>query len=293
MKLDLEALAALEALVRTGSVAGAAQELHKVNSAVSYQVRKLEEQLRLPLLDRSGYRLRLTPAGETVLAEGRRLLQQARQLESLAQQLASGWEARLLLVVDGILPLADSLQALKTLADEGAPTRVQLKIEFLRGVQQRFEKDGADLMIAKDYQPHAQWRARALPELECVLCVAPQHPLMQLGRPAALTDLHAHVELTVRDSGSAGEDRHMFGGERVFFLSGFVAKRQALLMSMGFGWMPRYLVDELLASGELAELPFEGGSRYRFSPWLVQRLDRPLGRAGQRLAELLAPALPV
>lgn len=289
MRFDLEALAALDALVRSGSVAGAAQALHKVGSAVSYQVKKLEEQLRLPLLDRSGYRLRLTPEGEAVLNEGRRLLQQAHQLESLAQQLASGWEARLLLVVDGILPLEDSLQALKTLADEGVPTRVQLKVEFLSGVQQCFERDGADLMIAKDVQPDAQCRALALPELECLLCVAPAHPLMQLGRPARLADLHAHVELNVRDSGSGRDDRQMFGGERVFYLSGFVAKRQALLMGMGFGWMPRYLVDEWLARGELAELPFEGGSRFRFTPWLVQRLDRPLGRAGQRLVELLSP----
>ncbi|MBH9579337.1 LysR family transcriptional regulator [Inhella proteolytica] len=290
MRWDLEGLAALDALVRTGSVAGAAQALHKVSSAVSYQVKRLEEQLGLSLIDRSGYRLRLTPEGEAVLAEGRRLLQQAHQLDALAQQLASGWEARLLLVVDGILPLADSLQALKTLADEGVPTRVQLKIEFLGGVQRCFEQEGADLMIAKDYRPHAQCRALALPELECLLCVAPQHPLLQLGRPARLADLHAHVELTVRDSGAGGEDRQMFGGERVFFLSGFVAKRQALLMGMGFGWMPRYLVDEQLARGELAELAYEGGSRYRFTPWLVQRLDKPLGRAGQRLVELLSPA---
>ncbi|MBB5205871.1 DNA-binding transcriptional LysR family regulator [Inhella inkyongensis] len=295
MKFDLEALAALDALVRTGSVAGAAQALHKVGSAVSYQVKKLEDQLRLPLLDRSGYRLRLTPEGEAVLNEGRRLLQQAHQLESLAQQLASGWEARLLLVVDGILPLEDSLKALKTLADEGVPTRVQLTIEFLSGVQQRFERDEADLMLVKDYQPQAGDRALALPELECLLCVAAGHPLAHLGRAARLADLHAHVELAVRDSGDTRQQRpnesHLFGGERVFFLSGFVAKRQALQMGMGFGWMPRYLVEEPLASGELRELDFEGGSRFRFTPWLVQRLDRPLGRAGQRLAELLQAAV--
>jgi len=61
---------------------------------------------------------------------------------------------------------------------------------------------------------------------------------------------------------------------------------------MGFGWIPRYLADEPLAGGALQELAYEGGSRYRFTPWLVQRLDRPLGRAGQRLAELLAPGRP-
>lgn len=292
MKIDLDALLALDAVVRTGSVALAAQDQHKVGSAISYQIKKLEAQLRLPLLDRSGYRLRLTAEGEAVLHEGRRLLLQARQLENLAQQLSSGWEARLLLVVDGILPLADSLQALKTLTDEGVPTRIQLKIEFLRGVQYRFDKDGADLMIAKEYSPNAQCFAQALPEVECVLCVAPEHPLMQLGRPARLADLHAHVELSVHDSSETGPDRHMFGGDRVFYLSGFVAKRQALLMGMGFGWMPRYLADDWLERGELAELPYEGGSRYRFTPWLVHRLDRPLGRAGQRLASLLAQNSP-
>jgi DNA-binding transcriptional LysR family regulator len=58
-------------------------------------------------------------------------------------------------------------------------------------------------------------------------------------------------------------------------------------MGLGFGWMPRYLVEEELLRGQLQELDYEAGSRFRFTPWLVQRLDRPLGRAGSRLAELL------
>lgn len=288
MKLDLESLLALDAVVRTGSFARAARQLHKVTSAVSYQVKKLEEQLGLSLVDRSGYRVKLTAQGEVVLAEGRRLLRQAHQVEALAQQLASGWEARLLVVVDGILPLADTLRALKEMADEGVPTRIQLKIEFLYGVQYRFERDAADLMLAKDYEPAALLHAQALEEVECVLCVGPGHPLASLGRPAHLEDLHAHVELSIQDSSDRGDDRHMFGGERVFFLSGFMAKKQALLMGIGFGWMPRYLIERELASGELKELPYDGGSRFRFTPWLVHRLDRPLGRAGARLSQLLA-----
>ncbi|MCV2419305.1 LysR family transcriptional regulator [Paucibacter sp. DJ2R-2] len=294
MKLDLEALSALDAVVRHGSFARAAEALHKVTSAVSYQVKKLEEQLNLTLVDRSAYRVRLTAEGEAVLAEGRRLLRQAYQVEALAQQLASGWEARLLVVVDGILPLANTLRALKQLVDEGVPTRVQLKIEFLGGVQHRFEKEQADLMLVKEYQPSALLQAQAKAEVECVLCVAPEHALAQLaaeaGRPLRLEELQDHVELSVQDSSDQGSDRQMFGGERVFYLSGFVAKRQALLMGMGFGWMPRYLVDEPLAAGQLVELPYQGGSRFRFTPWLVQRLDRPPGRAGQRLIELLSRA---
>jgi DNA-binding transcriptional LysR family regulator len=290
MTIDLEALKALDAVVRYGGFARASAHLNKVQSAVSYQVGKLEERLGLKLLDRQGYRVRLTPAGEAVLAEGRRLLVHGEHLEAIARQFATGWEPRLTVIVDGILPLAPTLEALKTLADERVPTRIQVKIEFLRGVQFRFEKDDADLMLVKDYEAHPHLQAEALPDIDCILCVAPSHPLAGPG-PFSRSDLFDHVELSIQDSSDQGDDRHMFGGDRVFYLSGFVAKKQALLMGVGFGWMPFYLVEEELRSGALRELAFEGGARYRFTPQLVRRADRPLGRAGARLVQLLRGAI--
>jgi len=91
----------------------------------------------------------------------------------------------------------------------------------------------------------------------------------------------------VQDSAERGDDRHMFGGERVFYLSGFMPKKEALLMGLGFGWMPLYLVERELDERTLLELPYMGGSRYRFTPSLVHRIDRPPGRAAQRFSALL------
>jgi DNA-binding transcriptional LysR family regulator len=286
MPLDLDSLRALDAVIREGGLTRAAARLHKVPSAVSYQVRKLEEHLGLALLDREGYRVRLTTAGEAVLAEGRRLLAEADRVEALARQFSEGWEPRLLGIVDGMLPLDPTLVALRTLASERVPTRIQIKVEFLHGVQYRFERDGADLMLVKEYEARPGLEAEALPAIDCVLCVSPAHPLAGR-RSIALTELQEHVELSVQDSSERGDDRHMFGGERVFYLSGFDAKKQALLMGVGFGWMPRYLAAQELRDGRLCELNYSGGSRYRFTPLLVHRVDRPLGRAGQRLAALL------
>jgi len=289
MRLDLDALEALDAVIREGGLAPAARRLNKVQSAVSYQLRRLEQQLGLPLLDRSGYRIRLTPAGEALLAEGRRVLSQAEQMEALARQFAQGWEPRLTVIVDGILPLEPVLAALKVMADERIPTRIQVRVEYLKGVQYRFEKDAADLMIVKDYAAHPYLRAEALSEITCVLCVAPEHPLAGR-RPASLSELQEQVELSVQDSSDQGDDQHMFGGERVFYLAGFVAKREALLMGLGFGWMPMALVAAELQKGKLVELGYAGGSRYRFTPRLVHRTDRSLGPAGRRLTALLREA---
>ena len=286
MSLDLNFMLALDTVVREGSVAKAALRLHRAQSAISYQIKQLEQQLGLTLLNRDGYRVQLTPAGEVILSEGRRLLIQANQLETLARELNQEWEAKLLLIVDGILPLQTILKALKGLADEGAPTRVQVKVEFLRGVQHRFETEKADLMIVKDYTPHPHLHAETLAEIECVLCVAPSHPLAAM-KKVSLAQLQEHTELSVQDSSHSGNDEHVFGSERVFYLDGFFAKKEALLMGLGYGWMPGFLVKEDIKKRRLAEVKFEEESRYRFTPRMVHHRDQTLGRAGRRLAELL------
>jgi DNA-binding transcriptional LysR family regulator len=290
MRLDLDALEALAAVVREGGLARAAQKLHKAPSAVSYQLARLEEQLELSVFDRSGYRLALTPAGEAIHAEAVRVLAQADRLTELARQFRHGYEPRVTLIADGILPLAPVFTAVKAMGDARIPTRVELKIEFLRGVQYRFERDAADLMIVKDYEPSPDLVAEPLPEVTCVLCASSTHPLAR--RASVSRDaLHDHVELSIQDSSDQGTDRHLLGGERVLYLSGFLAKRDALRLGLGFGWMPTDLVQDDLASGALAEVDYDGGSRYRFTPHLVRRGDRTLGPAGRLLYDGLRAAL--
>jgi len=106
-------------------------------------------------------------------------------------------------------------------------------------------------------------------------------------RAVSLSDLQQFVELTVQDSSGRGDERHIFGGERVFFLSGFMAKKQALLMGLGFGWMPVDMVEQELANGSLAEVNYSGDSRYHFTPHIVYRGEQNLGPAARRLVALL------
>lgn len=289
VNLSMDGVEALEAIVRTGSFAAAARELHKAQSAVSYAIAQLEERLGVELFDRSGHRARLTDAGRLVLEEGRGLLATARRIEGLAARLRQGWEARLAVVIDGILPQAPIMAALKQMADEQVPTQIQLKVEFLEGVQFRFERDAADMMLVNGYSPRDELEALTLPEVTSVLVASSAHPLAA-AEHLSLAELQRHVELSIHDSSEAADvrkDPTAFGGSRVFFLSDFMAKRQALLMGLGFGWMPTYMVEEELAAGALTELPYERGSRYSVTPQLVYRLDRPPGRAGERFIELL------
>ncbi|GLP97930.1 LysR family transcriptional regulator [Paraferrimonas sedimenticola] len=289
MKLDLEAFEVLKVLVEQGSFAKAAEQLHKAQSAVSYQIKKLESQLGIELFDRSQYRAQLTPEGQAVLEEGQRLLQQAQHIEEMAQRFGQGWEASLSVIIDGALPSAPVMRAIKTLAERQLTTRVQLKMEFLSGVSRRFERDNADLMLALDYQAHAGYQASALPEITSVLVANRSHPLSRQAN-IRLADLQQHLELTILDSALDESNRNdplLFDSERVFYLSSFDDKKQALLMGLGYGWMPKYLIEDELVHGELVQLDYRPGNSYRFRPMLVQNANRSLGRAGQLLKALL------
>ncbi|AAN55016.1 LysR family transcriptional regulator [Shewanella oneidensis MR-1] len=288
MRIDIDAFNVLQVLVEEGSFAKAAERLHKAQSAVSYQVKKLEEHLGVQLFSRDQYRAELTSEGRVILAEGQRLLQHLANIEHLASRFSEGWEPKLELVIDGALPMEPIMTALKRMAEHQIPTKIQLNMEFLGGVQHRFERDNADLMLVKDYRTGPYYHPQPLPAITSVLVASALHPLASLKR-ISLSELQQHVELTIEDSSpnKSYRDELQFGGDKVFYLSGFIMKKNALLKGLGFGWLPDFLVQEELLSGELVEIDFVGGSRYTFTPQLVSTLERPLGRAGKLFTELI------
>ena len=72
--LDLTALRSFVTVLETGGVTRAAHQLHLTQSAVSMQLKRLEESLGQPLLDRAGRGVAPTSQGEQLLAYGRRML---------------------------------------------------------------------------------------------------------------------------------------------------------------------------------------------------------------------------
>jgi DNA-binding transcriptional LysR family regulator len=71
---QLKQLATFHAVARHGSVSLAADELHLTQSAVSIQIGTIEAAVGAPLLQRTGRGVRLTEAGELLLAYTERLL---------------------------------------------------------------------------------------------------------------------------------------------------------------------------------------------------------------------------
>ena len=77
--LDLDQIQTFVTIADTGSFTRAAEEVHRTQSAVSMQMRRLEERLGKPLFEKDGRANKLTEEGERLLTYGRRLLRLNRE----------------------------------------------------------------------------------------------------------------------------------------------------------------------------------------------------------------------
>jgi DNA-binding transcriptional LysR family regulator len=73
--MDLRQLEIIRAIADTGSFTAAGEKLHVSQSAISRQIILLEEELGEPVFHRIGRRIRITPAGESLLQLSHRVFQ--------------------------------------------------------------------------------------------------------------------------------------------------------------------------------------------------------------------------
>ncbi len=78
VNIPTELLRSFVAIIETGSMLQATERVFVTQSALSLQMRRLEDIVRQPLFNREGRRLRITPAGETLLVTARQILDMKR-----------------------------------------------------------------------------------------------------------------------------------------------------------------------------------------------------------------------
>lgn len=296
MNLTLEAIRILDAIDRKGSFAAAAVALDRVPSALTYSVRKLEDDLDVLLFDRRGHRARLTPAGLELLTEGRHLLRAAGELEQRVKRTATGWEVELRIVLDAIIPFDRMLPLIRQFDAEGSGTQLRFSREVLSGTWECLTSGGADLAIGISYDgPDAarnsgEFRVRPLGEMDWVFAVAPDHPLAHASDPLPLHLIQQHRAVAVGDSGrflpsvTAG----LLTGQPTLTVPAMEDKLYAQLAGLGCGHLPRTWAAPHLASGALIEKQLAEGkpagvpqyawrisARGKCLKWFLNRLADP------------------
>ena len=285
-KTTLEQWRMLEAVVRHGGFAQAAKAIHKSQSTINHAVHKLQDQLGLPLLEVVGRKAQLTEAGALMLRRASQLLEQAAQLEQVADSLGSGTEAEIRLAVDEVYPHDSLVAALQALAAEFPNTRVQLLETVLSGGPERLVAGDVDLLVAGSV-PQG-FLGDPILRADFVAVAHRDHPLHRSTNPLTLQDLARQRQIVIRDSATGrGVDSGWLGAEQRWTVSHVATSVEMLLRGMGFAWLPTSRIAGHLANGELVELPLEKGSRRHVELYLTYADRDRAGPATCRMAELL------
>ena len=93
--LDLELLRSFVSVVDAGGFTRAGERVHRTQSTVSQQIKRLEDSFGRALLQRSGKRVSLTDEGERLLSYARRLLALAAEARDVVAKPASDGVVRL------------------------------------------------------------------------------------------------------------------------------------------------------------------------------------------------------
>jgi len=255
--ITIDALKVLDAIVRKGSFAGAAGELFRVPSAISYTVQKLEEDLNVTLFDRSGHRAVLTPAGRYLLEEGRTLLKAADNLAHSTRQVAQGWETRLRIGFNSLLPAECLFPAIKDFCALGIPVDVQITEEVFAGAWDALQSRRVDLIVGADdiSNPAGDFTSHILGKTDFVFAVSPDHSLANADEPLSEDDICRFPAAVAADTSRSLPVGHAGIFRRQRTLTGANIEHKIALQKagLGVGWLPRCRVKELLLSGQLIE----------------------------------------
>ncbi len=146
--LDITALRSFVAVADAGGVTRAAGFLNLTQSAVSMQLKRLEELLGLPLFDRSGRTIALTTTGEHLLRDARRILALNDEIWNRMTDPVHEGEIRLGVPHDIVYPAIP--QILQKFHAEFPRVRVNLVSSFTANLLQMHERGECEIVLTTE-----------------------------------------------------------------------------------------------------------------------------------------------
>ena len=177
MHLEFRHLKTIKAIHEAGGLARAAERLNITQSALSHQIKGLEEQAGVELFVRRSKPLRLSPAGQRLLRLAERILPEVEALEADFAGLRSGRSGRMHIAIEchacfeWLFPVLEGFR--KSWPDVDVDIRPGLAFEALPALR----REDVDLVVSSDPEDLPGVVFEPLFDYEAVFVAASAHPL--------------------------------------------------------------------------------------------------------------------
>jgi DNA-binding transcriptional LysR family regulator len=293
-RFTLHALQCFDAVAKEGSFQAAANRLHRTHPTVFTAVRKLEQQLGLKLLDRTGYRVGLTEAGREFHRCAQGLLRAMEGLSTQAAQLAMGQESELRVVVGDLCPLPATLGLLRQFFAACPGTRLHLHFEAISGPWERLFDGDADLILHHIDESDRRLESIELFDVRLIPVVAPGFLPFRITDAITPEQMMDFCQCIIRDTArhSPGRNYFVLEGARHWTVADQLMKKEVILQGMGWGHMPEFLVAQELRERRLLSISGKHFPVRTVNIVAARRHEVPQGPIAKRLWEFIGEQMP-
>lgn len=292
--ITLDQFTVFLAIVEEGSFAAAARKLGRAQSAVTYAIQKLEDQTGVALFDRANYRPTLTEEGRALLPRVRRIMDDLAEFRVQAQAVSKGVEAELILLIESFLSLPMFADKLHRFHLEFPMVQLRIIAVKPQDASQQLAEYQADLgLFLMSPDPEPDLESRSVTRLDLIAVATPDHPLAQLPPNFPKEAMRDHLQIVVSNPKAASNARE-YGviGVNQWHVSEVRLRYDLIKEGIGWGSLPRPMVEADLAQGKLVELhPDQWGSSNvmpSFNVVVAKLKAGALGPAGTFLLEALS-----
>ncbi len=287
--MNIHQLQIFYAVVQRRSITAAASDLHLTQPAVSLQVKALENNLGLPLLERGGPKLRLTQAGEALYRCAVSILHAKDEAERAIGELSAATKGKLILganTTGGMYILPQIVRAFKELYPQ---TEVIFQIESTEWLYEKILQNVVDMGLVGGPTEDRRFGVEPICLDHVALIVSPSHPFSCLAK-VSLKDLKPEpciLPLQGSRTRQFVERRLKAAGVTlriVMQLPGTEAVKKAVEANLGIAFVSRYSVENECTLGKLKIIDIERVDLTRHIE-LIYRKQKYFAPVAQRFRE--------
>jgi LysR family transcriptional regulator for bpeEF and oprC len=256
---NLSAIAIFVTVGESVSLTSAAQKLQMSVSGVSKAVSRLEEKLRVRLLNRTSRRITLTHEGSAYFQRCRQVLLDLEEAEATIAQTQSQPRGRLRMLVPRALGKKIVIPAMKRFLEQYPDIAVDLVLDA-RSLN--LEEEGIDIALRYGRPADSLLVARKLCRVQYLVCASPDY-IRGNGEPQTLDDIRRCRCINYIVPGT-GRYRHwnFFGDgntismdiEGAINVNDMGALADAALNGTGLAYLPDFMVNDHIDAGELKQV---------------------------------------
>lgn len=255
MPLSPDVLKLIHTIAETGNFSIAAEKLYKVPSAISYTIKKVEDELGVTLFDRSGRQVKLTEAGKYFVHHSQWFLHSYEHLITQTKTIENGVERTFTIVVNNIINYAALAKLTEKITALFPATELSIHTEVYNGCWEALYKKKANLIIGAPHTaPHIDNIVyHPIGKIEWDFVVAPHHPLAHLTTVLTSEQLRLYPAIVVKDTAFNMNKQVSWAleGQKVIYVSELSTAINFIIAGVGIGYIPHHRIKTLLDQGKV------------------------------------------